>query len=113
MDYGDYSITDLEIYNYILMGYTMETSTGQHSETSPNPSPSLAPSTNNGMKTVSSSIPPLSDKKRARVIKKTTSTVGITSQSWKRIVIGAHAIIVIKSIVVILPHVEQAHYEST
>ena len=49
----------------------METS-GQHSETSPSHSLSPASSTNN---VVSSSKPPLPDKKRARVIKKITSTI--------------------------------------
>ena len=53
----------------------METSSGQHSETSPSLSPSPAPSTNNATGTVSSSKPPLPDKKKVRATKKTTSTV--------------------------------------
>ncbi|TYK05459.1 zinc finger BED domain-containing protein RICESLEEPER 1-like [Cucumis melo var. makuwa] len=53
----------------------METSSGQHSETSPNLSPSPAPSTNNATETVSSSKPPLPDKKKAKATKKITSTV--------------------------------------
>ena len=49
----------------------METSSGQHNEVSHSP----APSTNNATRTVSSSKPPQLDKKRARAINKTTSTV--------------------------------------
>uniref|UniRef100_A0A9I9E8E8 Uncharacterized protein n=1 Tax=Cucumis melo TaxID=3656 RepID=A0A9I9E8E8_CUCME len=65
----DYPLYD-QCFKVILMGYgdynvekikTMEGSRGQHNETSP--------------KTVSSSKPPLPDKKRARATKKTTSTV--------------------------------------
>uniref|UniRef100_A0A9I9E5U6 Uncharacterized protein n=1 Tax=Cucumis melo TaxID=3656 RepID=A0A9I9E5U6_CUCME len=53
----------------------METSSGQHSETSSSLSPSLAPSTNKDMETVSSSKLPLPSKKRARATKKPTFSV--------------------------------------
>ena len=53
----------------------METSSEQHSETSPSLGPSPTPSTNNVMGTMSSSKPPIPDKKRARVTTKTTSIV--------------------------------------
>ncbi|TYK02703.1 gag-pol polyprotein [Cucumis melo var. makuwa] len=92
---------------------TMETSSGQHSETSPSLSPSPAPSTNNATGTVSSSKPPLPDKKKVRATKKTTSTVWDHFTKLEKNNLGAHAIIVLKSIVVILHHVELAHYGST
>ena len=65
---------------------------------------------NNAM---SSSKPPLPIRRELESVRRQLPLYGITSQSWKIIVLGAHAIIVIKSIVVILPHVELAHYGST
>ena len=53
----------------------MESSSGQHSETSHSPKPGPAPSINNAIETVSSSKPPLPDKKKAITTKKTTSTI--------------------------------------
>lgn len=94
-------------------------SSGNLSQTSPSLSPSHSPSTTpldlvvaNIVGIGSSSKPPLHSKRDLDLLRQ-PPLYGITSQSWKITVIGARAIIVVKSMHVILLLVGLAHYGNT